>query len=715
MQPHKTDHFQLAITGFFNILVLTVPLFFTLNTEELFEFNKMVLTYFITIIIVALWVARMVLHKSFIFRPTKLDIPILLFVLSQLLSTLFSIHPYTSLLGYYTRFHGGLLSTFSYVALYYAFVSNIELKQLKGFFLTLFGSASIVSIYAILEHFGHSTSCFLASQGQIFDTSCWIQDVKNRVFATFGQPNWLAAYLITLIPLGLFLTYAAQKTYTKWFGIIATALLFMALIFTRSRSGILGLGVGLVVFAALFFYIAWDKDHFKTVKTYSRSWILWVLFGVFASITLIFGTPFTPDYTSFIQTPQSPPTTTAPEVSAPAPVNRLDIGGTDSGDIRKIVWEGALQVWKRYPILGSGVETFAYSYYQDRPQEHNLVSEWDFLYNKAHNEFLNYLATTGAVGLITYCALLLAFIFYTLRRIKHAIRLDKHRRALFYSSLIAGVVALTVSNFFGFSTVMVAILLFIYFALSEIFEAPLLPATTTSHQLTSWQYTAVVIIGVLSLIGVYKTYAYWTADMSYTRGKALLEQGELELGLEELSVAINKNKEEALFYDTLADQYAVYALHFANAGQATQAAELTRRSLEASDVVLDLNPRQINYYKTRARILINLSQLDPRLLPQARIILQQALILAPTDAKLMYNLGLIEFWTGNSEEGIARLQETIALKPNYESARWQLAQEYERQGKNQEAITELTYILQSINPNNQLAADKLASLSAQKK
>jgi cytochrome c-type biogenesis protein CcmH/NrfG len=365
--------------------------------------------------------------------------------------------------------------------------------------------------------------------------------------------------------------------------------------------------------------------------------------------------------------------------------------------------------------LGSGVETFGYSYYQDRPQEHNLVSEWDFLYNKAHNEFLNFLATTGIFGLGSYCLLLATFLGFTGRRIKRAIELDKHQRALFYSSLIAGVIALSIFNFFGFSTVMVAIIMFLYFALSEIFEAPLLPATSAPHQLASWQHMTIVVISLVSLFGIYRTYTYWTADMSYTRGRALLEQGELELGLEELSVAISKSPEEAIFYDTLADQYAVYAMHFANAGQATQAAELTRRALEASDVVLNLNPRQINFYKTRARILINLAQIDSRLLPEAKSILQQALTLAPTDAKLLYNLGLIEFWMNNPSEGVQRLQETIALKPNYESARWQLAQEYEKQGKTQDAITQLTYMLQNINPNNKLAQDKLASLSAQKK
>lgn len=712
MPIHKSDLLQTGIAASFNLLVLAVPLFFTLNTEELFEFNKMVLTYALTLIILALWAARMVLHKSIIFRKTSLDIPILLFVLSQLLSTLFSIHPYTSFLGYYSRFHGGLLSTFTYVGLYYAFVSNLELKHLKGFFITLIGTATVVSIYGILEHFGYSFSCYMASGWKDFDTACWIQDVKNRVFASFGQPNWMAAYLITLLPLSIFLTQVTEKKYTKVAGIVVTTLLFMALLFTRSRSGFLGLAIGLAVYGGLLLYIWSRKDGIRFDNLFSKLKTLSLLGAIFIILSLIYETPFTPSLGALLRRTSSatPPTQTAPAASGP--VNRLDVGGTDSADIRKIVWTGAYKVWQRYPIFGSGVETFAYSYYLDRPQEHNNVSEWDFLYNKAHNEFLNFLATTGIVGLLAYCGLLLSFLLFTIKRLRQAILLDKHKRALFYSSLIAGVAALTVSNFFGFSTVMVAILLFLYFALSEFFEAPLLKPTTMNSQLSSWQYTTLSIITFLCLIGAFKIYNYWSADVAYTRGRILLDQGQIDFGLLEMSKAITRNPQEALFYDTLADQYSNYALQFANMGEATDAAELKRRALETSNLVLQLNPHQINYYKTRARILINLSQLDPSLLEEAKQILNTAQQLAPTDAKIMYNLGLIELWTGNDAVGEEKLRQTIVLKPNYEAARWQLAQQYEKKKKTAEAIAEIEYILNNINPDNQLAKDRLASLSA---
>ena len=66
----------------------------------------------------------------------------------------------------------------------------------------------------------------------------------------------------------------------------------------------------------------------------------------------------------------------------------------------------------KYPLFGTGVETFAYSYNFVRPLTHNLTSEWDYVYNKAHNEYFNYLATTGFIGLISYLFIDNCFYMY---------------------------------------------------------------------------------------------------------------------------------------------------------------------------------------------------------------------------------------------------------------------------------------------------------------
>src|SRR3972149_3199266 len=98
----------------FKILLFFVPLIVIPLTSELFEFNKMVATYILTVLIVVFWLVRMVKERKVIFRRTILDIPLLIFLLSQLASTLVSFNTRTSFLGYYSRFNGGLLSSFCY-------------------------------------------------------------------------------------------------------------------------------------------------------------------------------------------------------------------------------------------------------------------------------------------------------------------------------------------------------------------------------------------------------------------------------------------------------------------------------------------------------------------------------------------------------------------------------------------------------------------------
>ena len=161
----------------FGILLFFVPLILWPYTSEVFEFNKIVLVYILTTLITTTWSIRMIYERKFILRRTILDIPLLVFLGSQLISTLLSIDPLTSWLGYYSRFNGGLVSVICYSLLYWAFVSNVEAKQVIKLVYIALTSAALVSIYGVLEHFG-------------IDKNIWVQDVQARVFSTLGQPNW---------------------------------------------------------------------------------------------------------------------------------------------------------------------------------------------------------------------------------------------------------------------------------------------------------------------------------------------------------------------------------------------------------------------------------------------------------------------------------------------------------------------------------------------
>jgi putative inorganic carbon (hco3(-)) transporter len=460
----------------FAVLLFFTPFVWHRANFELFEYNKMMLVYGLTTIITTSWILKMITLRSLILKKTPLDLPLMFFLLANILSTIFSIDQHTSIWGYYSRSNGGLLSIISYTLLFYAFVSNIDKDQTIKLLKTAILGGVLIALYGIWEHFGVSMSCFILLQ-ELTD-SCWVQDVQARVFATLGQPNWLAAYLEMLIfPCIYFAMTATSKLSTLRY-IIYSILLYLAFTFTYSRGGMLGFVGGLAVLLTVLILLptVFKTDRKKSIfslsyitqrlKLLPNKKILASIILLFIIINLSFGSALTRFqlFSNF-----APP-------ARPALLSngtQLENGGTESGRIRLIVWKGAVEIFKHYPIFGSGVETFAYSYYNFRPLEHNLVSEWDFLYNKAHNEYLNYLATTGIVGFISYLALIGTFIYWSVKTIilKFNSKTKKDPDLNIYSlilvaCLLASYTAYLIQNFFGFSVVIIALFFFIFPAIA---------------------------------------------------------------------------------------------------------------------------------------------------------------------------------------------------------------------------------------------------------
>ena len=174
----------------FYALFFFTPVIFNPNRDfpssELFEWNKMIFVYIITTFVVGIWICKMILRRKIVFHRTPFDLPLLLFLLSQILSTLFSIDRHVSIFGYYSRFHGGLLSTISYTLLFFAFTANKKTINIRRLIMFMLASGLIVASFGVAQHFG-------------IDVHIWVQDVRARVFSTLGQPNWLAAYIVFLL------------------------------------------------------------------------------------------------------------------------------------------------------------------------------------------------------------------------------------------------------------------------------------------------------------------------------------------------------------------------------------------------------------------------------------------------------------------------------------------------------------------------------------
>lgn len=692
---------KLVAAGFY-LLFFLVPLALFPTTSEIFEFNKIVLTYALTAFILASWVARIIVAKKIIFRRSLLDIPILLFLASQVASTFLSIDTRTSLFGYYSRFNGGLMSLFSYALLYWAYVSNMTAKESKNSLIALLSSSYLIGAYAVLQRMG-------------VDKDIWNQNVQERVFSTFGQPNWLAAWISALLPIvwAFLLIYADKARDSKnnirfWFLFLFSPFLFLIILFTKSRSGILGFLAADLLFWAIAILPKRNNllEFSKIVKIFIAANLAFVLLAV------VVGTPWTPSGPEALMAGGRKIPSTEAATSSPS-----DPGGTESGEIRKIVWKGAINIWKAYPLFGTGVETFAFSYPTFRPAEHNLVSEWEFIYNKAHNEYLNFAANTGSVGLISYLFLIvvIAISFYRnyglpTHNFNNSQQMSNSK--LINLALLSGWASILITNFFGFSTVPISILFFLYPAVALVIASPTQSkfGNTHSQNLSVGQkitiFSSLLVTSYLLLV----ISKYWYADYLYAQAKAENDSGNYTQGGEIMLKAIKLSRGEAIYYDELAQSSAGVAVKVSEASDSNNAEKFAQQAIALSDNAVKLSPRNITLRKHQAGLFIKLTAIDTSYLYSARDVMAEIAPLSPTDAKLFYNLGLTLARTGNVDEAVKILKKSTELKPDFRDARFTIALLEMENDNLEEAKVQLEYILNKINPDDILAKQQLEEL-----
>ncbi|MBI5620382.1 O-antigen ligase family protein [Candidatus Gottesmanbacteria bacterium] len=748
----------------FYLLFGLVPILLTPWNYELFEFNKMMAVYALTVLITGAWLVKSVQQGEFRIARTPLDIPIAVFVTSQFVSSLFSMDPHVSWFGYYSRFNGGMLSIISYVLLYYALVSNGSdgthesygsnvAKLLKISMVT----GAVVALYGVAERLG-------------IDRHLWVQDVQNRVFSTLGQPNWLAAYLVALAPLAMALglqninpKHEARNSKqilnsntknSKRFGFriwnfdivsdfgfriwsLIAALFFLVLLFTRSRSGLLGFAVADVVFWSLLLIGLFRRSLSNQSLALKSVYLPFFLFHIaFVLIVFFNGTAIASvdrwmtleGWRTGISNGVSGSTVqrvSEATVSATYTAPLLETGGTESGTIRKYVWQGAINAWRsslKTYLIGTGTETFAFAFYQFRPKEHNLTSEWDFLYNKAHNEYLNFLATTGVFGLGSYLLLIGVFVVWFIKSQILNLNVQQGTKILNWSlrfgswdlntALFSGWFSVLVTNFFGFSVVIVQVFLFLFpaviFVLSHESRIRNQEWYRVSLQIKKHFVSSVSILVVLVLLALLVLlYLGWYADTLYAGGYRASRAGQYDVAVDKLSRAQALNPFEPLFTDELGSGLAGLVTAAIEAKDATHAASLVKRSLASSDRAISTSPSNVNFWKTRTKIYYTFSGFDAAFNDAAIEALRRARTLSPNDPKISYNLAILYGRKSANDTAIEELKKTIDLKPNYRDAYYALWVFYTEIKKSDLAQDVLKEYLAKVDPGDKDFLEKV--------
>jgi len=366
--------------------ILLVPLIFNVWGFDIYEIPKNILfkigmaTALLIFLLKDFWSKEKKLHIS------KRQIWLTAGLVAILgLSLVTGIRPQISFFGSYYR-QGGTINMLFYIVAFVLTLQILHEKKDKILFLRgLSVVGSIMSVYAIIQKLG--LDIFSTETTAIFE---------GRSFSTMGNPTSLGAFLLFPIWGEITLFSLEKKKKNKIKNILALAIMLLALIFTRNRGSMLALmGAG-------FLHVLNKFKHKKKL-----------LAGLLISLAAIFSV--------FIYTYG---------------------GDTRSLGSRLTIWDSSFEIIKESPVLGYGLESFAYLFESYVQPEFFEYEDYYNLVDRPHNEFLEMWIHLGLAGLIFYLIVLYAVLkktFTTKDKIEY------------FGSL--AVISLFMTNFFGFSLV----------------------------------------------------------------------------------------------------------------------------------------------------------------------------------------------------------------------------------------------------------------------
>jgi len=450
------------------------------------------------------WVWLMLREKSAknkgedFFSPFKniLTIAIVLFFLAQVAASFFGVDPVYSLFGSIERGEG----TFQYgfwMLYFLMFVSVFRTERAwKTFFAVFLTIAFVLSVHS------------------------WINpDMQVQWYAVFGNPAYLAAFLLFAIGFA-FLAYGKKffslgRLQFVHYGLFAALGVFLlTLIFTQVRGGYIALAGGVFLFCLL--SIVFLRKENKKLAFFC-SGILFL--GVIAFATL-----FAVKDVSFVKETRL--------------LYRLTEAAAfwDSDSVRERLfnWNIALKAFQEKPLFGYGPENFASAanrYYDYR------IGKGEPWFDRAHNQSLDTLATTGSVGFSAYLFLLAAALFLIFKIAK------KHKLLGFLAASLF--LAYFLQGFFLFDLLAVYLGLFPFLAFliyekeksekgpaSSASGADMAGKQTTNYKLQTTNYIVLVLVAFASAFLMYMTvFLPWAANTTALRFFYYTELGLYEKAL----------------------------------------------------------------------------------------------------------------------------------------------------------------------------------------
>ena len=407
-------------------LAVVVPLFFNVYSQRSFESDKIALMRTIALVMALAWVIKELEARSWklevgswkLVLRAPLVFPTLLLAIVYILTTITSIAPRLSLWGSYHRMQGAY-TTLSYVVIFFLILHSLRhRKQLHRLITVILLTSLPVSLYGLMQHYG-------------LDPIAWSNvgaKVTVRAISTMGNPIFVAAYLIMVVPLTvgrlMQLSSAIRRgkrvaSLYALSGCYACLLVIqlLCILFTQSRGPLLGLMGGSFFFFLLLAASRREKRFALAVLGAA------IILGLFLITLNLPDTPF-----ESIRK--------MPYLGRLSGILDLE---TSTARQRMLAWEGAVNLITADPrraLIGYGPETMIAALSPYLPPALASLKPGE-TFDRSHNETLDILATTGFIGLAAYLLLFGSLFYYGLKYLG-LISSSRQRRLFVLLCLVGG-------------------------------------------------------------------------------------------------------------------------------------------------------------------------------------------------------------------------------------------------------------------------------------
>lgn len=660
-----------------------VPIFFLPLTSEVLDFNKQFLFYLLVTFGILAWFGKAIADKKLDFRTTALDIPLGLFWVFSLVSSIISKDKILSFWGDWSALSWGFVPLTFYILFYFLVINNIkELKHIKIAAMVLGGSAALSALY------------FLNWRFNIIDLTKSVVPMWNVVS---GLTSLYGIFLVVVLLLVMaMLLEKKKKTWglanILWMLAGLACIVVIAMIGFKSVWALLAVGMFLLLVFAI--------SRLEEIRT---GWVT-VVFAVLVMALLFtfLGTP------KFLVAPLPLEVSLSPGVSWDITMSNLTSG------------------FKNF-LFGSGPATFLYDFSAFRPESFNQNFAWNTRFIRSYDSALDILSGHGVLGIVFFIAVILAIV-----GVLFFMWLGKPQKRFWEKFMasgeretdaerdVSGDEAKTFVLFIGFASIWLMSLIALFVVSFStihwfIFFASLALAMSAGHLFskigmkeyslslkTSPQYTLVssfAFVLIITGIVVLGTYLgrFYLGEATYTSGLVLASKVEtLDQGIQKIGSAIELNPNRAQYHLTLAQAYITrgnveYAKSEPNVNLITS---LLASAVNEARSATDLSPSNVANWDFLATMYFNARSLSPNANTFAIAALERAVALEKTNPTLHLSLGNAKLVAKDLKAAREQFEEAVRLKPDYVLAYVDLSVLDEAEGKLNEAIEHMAVAAQ---------------------